>query len=126
MPIIVRIIPIQLFTDRYSFKNKSANSTVMIGIKVVISIAVLGLSLYIAIKKKVSPSDIPSIPLIIRKNNVLLSIGSKPLTKNTMHMHKMATMLLPIFIPAGETSRPIFLYKIATSAHRKAEINANI
>lgn len=109
MPIIVRIIPIQLLVDRRSFRNKNAKSAVMIGIKVVKSIAMVALSLFMAIKKNVSPSDIPSIPLIIRKNNVLFSIGSNPLISNTIYIHNMAMKLLPIFIPMAETSRPIFL-----------------
>jgi hypothetical protein len=125
IPAIVRITPIQELIDGCSCRNKTANSTVRTGIKVVISIAMLGLSLYIAIKKNVSPNDIPSTPLIIKKNNVLFSIGSKPIIDNNMPIHNTATRLLPIFIPIGETLCPIFLYKIATSAHKKEESNAN-
>jgi hypothetical protein len=109
MPVIVIIDPIQHLADGFSCKNKIENTTVIIGIKVVISIAIVGLSLFIAIKNKVSPSDIPSIPLIINGNNTLYSKALKPLINNNIAIHRVAIILLPIFIPIGETFRPIFL-----------------
>ena len=76
MPAITRILPIQDLADNCSFRNKAANGRVNTGMKVVMSTAMLGRKQDMDIKKNVSPSDIPRIPLITRKNSVCCPAGS--------------------------------------------------
>lgn len=109
IPAITRMHPVQDLIDKCSLRNTTANSMVSTGITVVISIAMLGFSLDKAMKKNVSPSDIPNTPLMIKKNNVWLLTMSKPVLNNKTPIHTTATMFLPIFIPTGDTLLPISL-----------------